>query len=40
MSQALSEPTRKDALLDLLFVNRGGLVGGDMVVGGLATVIM
>ena len=33
MSQVLGEPTRKDALLDLLFVNREGLVG-DVVVGG------
>ncbi|GAB0178757.1 hypothetical protein GRJ2_000341000 [Grus japonensis] len=33
LSQLLSEPTRKDALLDLLFVNREGLVG-DMTVGG------
>ncbi|KAK4827172.1 hypothetical protein QYF61_015134 [Mycteria americana] len=33
LSQVLSEPTRKDALLDLLFVNREGLVG-DVMVGG------
>lgn len=30
-SQGLSEPTRKDALLNLLFVNRGL---GDLMVGG------
>jgi len=33
LSQVLSEPARKDALLDLLFVNREGLVG-DVMVGG------
>ena len=33
LSQVLSEPTRKDALLDLLFVNREGLVE-DVMVGG------
>ena len=33
LSQVRSEPTRKDALLDLLFVNRAGLVG-DVKVGG------
>lgn len=33
MSQVLSEPTRKDALLDLVFVNREGLTG-DVLVGG------
>ena len=32
-SQVLSEPTMKDALLHLLFVNRGGLVGGVMIGG-------
>ncbi|KAK4810529.1 hypothetical protein QYF61_004492 [Mycteria americana] len=32
LTQVLSEPTRKDALLDLLFVNREGLVGDVMVV--------
>ncbi|GAB0210316.1 mitochondrial enolase superfamily member 1 [Grus japonensis] len=31
LSQILSEPTRKDALLDLLFVNREGLMGDVMV---------
>ncbi|PKU33292.1 rna-directed dna polymerase from mobile element hypothetical protein [Limosa lapponica baueri] len=30
LSQVLSEPTRKDALLDLLFLNREGLMGDDM----------
>ena len=33
LSQVLSEPTRKGALLDLLFVNREGLMG-DVMVGG------
>jgi len=33
LSQVLSEPTSKDALLYLLFVNREGLVG-DVMVGG------
>ena len=33
LSQVLSEPARKDAFLDLLFVNREGLVG-DVMVGG------
>ena len=33
LSQVLSEPARKDALLDLLLVNREGLVG-DVMVGG------
>jgi len=33
MSQVLSEPGRKDTLLDLLFVNREGLGGGVMVGG-------
>ncbi|XP_040977464.1 uncharacterized protein LOC121232961 [Aquila chrysaetos chrysaetos] len=33
LSQVLREPTRKDALLDLLFVNREGIVG-DVLVGG------
>ncbi|KAK4806138.1 hypothetical protein QYF61_001061 [Mycteria americana] len=33
LSQVLGEPTRKDALLDLLFVNGEGLVG-DVMVGG------
>jgi len=33
LSQVLSEPTRKDALLDLLFVNREGLVRDVMVSG-------
>ena len=32
MSQVLSEPTRKDALLDWLFENRG--LVGDVMVGG------
>lgn len=32
LSHALSEPTRKDALLDLLFLNRG--LVGDVMVGG------
>ncbi len=27
LSQVLSEPTRKDGLVDLLYVNREGLVG-------------
>ncbi|KAK4818300.1 LOW QUALITY PROTEIN: hypothetical protein QYF61_010762 [Mycteria americana] len=31
LSQVLSEPARKDALLDLLFVNREGLMGDVMV---------
>ena len=31
LSQVLSEPARKDALLDLLFVSREGLVGDVMV---------
>lgn len=31
LSEALSEPTRKDAFLDLLFVKREGLVGDVMV---------
>ena len=31
LSQVLSEPARKDALLGLLFVNREGLVGDVMV---------
>ena len=31
--QVLREPTRKGALLDLLFVNREGLVG-EVVIGG------
>ena len=33
MSRVLGEPTRKDDLLDFLFVNREGLVG-DVMVGG------
>ena len=33
LSQVLSEPTRKDVLLDLLFANREGLTG-DVRVGG------
>ena len=33
LSQVRREPTRKDALLDLLFVNREGLVGNVMVGG-------
>ena len=33
LTQLVSEPTREGALLDLLFVNREGLVG-DVVVGG------
>ena len=33
LSQVLSEPTRKDALLNLPLVNREGLVG-DVIVGG------
>jgi len=33
LTQVLSEPARKDALLDLLFVNREGLVAG-VTVGG------
>lgn len=35
MSQVLSEPTRKDALLDLLFVKREGFVWDVMVSGSL-----
>ena len=31
LSQVLSEPTREDALLDFLFVNREGLIGDIMV---------
>jgi len=34
--QVLSEPTRKDVLLGLLFVNREGPVGDVMVGGGLS----
>ena len=33
LTQLVSEPTREGALLDLLFVNREGLVG-DVMVGG------
>jgi len=33
LTQVLSEPARKDVLLELLFVNREGLVG-DVMVGG------
>lgn len=33
MSQVLSEKARKDALLDLLFVNREGLMGYVMIYG-------
>lgn len=38
MSQALGEPTMKDALLDLLLMNREGLMG-DVMVGGCLAIV-